>query len=69
MFTIFGTCLYSTLQTRRNSLQMLKGTNMATLFIFIALALGTISNHKNIMQYESQGLQNFCRTRIGTQEK
>ena len=50
-------------------LQLLKGTNMATLFIFIVLALGTIPSYKNIMQYKSQGLQNFCRTRIRVLEK
>ena len=50
-------------------LQLLKGTNMATLFIFIVLALGTIPSYKNIMQYKSQGLQNFCRTRIRMLEK
>ena len=59
----FETCLHSfillTLQNRAQFSNCSRVPTWRNIFIFTTWALGTISNHKNIMQYESQGLHNL----------
>ena len=41
-----------------------QGYQLGNIAYFHCLTLVTISSHKKIMQYENQGLQNFCQTKM-----